>query len=81
MRLLSNEDILKNNVDTINQFYILKYLKDNLNISEFKVYLTDRNKVKVIDKNNEYLYFKYDKQNKEVIYEEEIKIFEKDMEI
>ena len=81
MRLLSNEDILKNNVDTINQFYILKYLKNNLNISEFKVYITDRNKVKVIDKNNEYLYFKYDKQNKKVIYEEEIKVFEKDMEI
>lgn len=81
MRLLSNDDILKNNVDTINQFYILKYLKDNLNINKFKVYLIDKNKIKVIDKNNEYLYFKYDKQNKEVIYEEEIKVFEKDMEI
>lgn len=81
MRLLSNDDILKNNVDTINQFYILKYLKDKLNINKFKVYLIDKNKIKVIDKNNEYLYFKYDKQNKEVIYEEEIKVFEKDMEI
>ena len=81
MRLLSNDDILKKNVDTINQFYILKYLKDNLNINKFKVYLIDKNKIKVIDKNNEYLYFKYDKQNKEVIYEEEIKVFEKDMEI
>ena len=31
MRLLSKEDILKNKVDTIEQFYILRYLKDNLN--------------------------------------------------
>mgnify|MGYP001470494556 CR=1 FL=1 len=30
MRLLSKEDILKNKVDTIEQFYILRYLKDNL---------------------------------------------------
>lgn len=81
MRLLSNDDILKNNVDTINQFYILKYLKDNLNINGVKVYLVDKNKIKVIDKNNEYLYFKYDKQNKEVIYDEKIKVFEKNMEI
>ena len=34
MRLLSKEDILKNKVDTIEQFYILRYLKDNLNKTE-----------------------------------------------
>lgn len=68
MRLLSKEDILKNKVDTIEQFYILKYLKDNLNTDNFDLYLLNKNKIKVIDKYNDILYFKYDNQNKEVIY-------------
>ena len=38
MRLLSKEDILKNKVDTIEQFYILRYLKDNLNTDNFDLY-------------------------------------------
>ena len=64
MRLLSKEDILKNKVDTIEQFYILRYLKDNLNTDNFDLYLLNRNKIKVIDKYNDILYFEYDKQNK-----------------
>ena len=68
MRLLSKEDILKNKVDTIEQFYILRYLKDNLNTDNFDLYLLNRNKIKVIDKYNDILYFEYDKQNKKVIY-------------
>ena len=54
MRLLSNEDILKNNVDTIPQFYILDYLKKNLNIGKFDVYIVDRNNLKVIDKEDKH---------------------------
>ena len=73
MRLLNDEDILKNNVDTILQYYILNYLKKNLNVSEFKIYLVDSNKIKVTDKNDEVLYFSYDKENKNVVYEEELK--------
>ena len=57
MRLLSKEDILKNKVDTIEQFYILRYLKDNLNTDNFDLYLLNRNKIKVIDKYNDILYF------------------------
>ena len=68
MRLLSKEDILKNKVDTIEKFYILRYLKDNLNTDNFDLYLLNRNKIKVIDKYNDILYFEYDKQNKKVIY-------------
>ena len=41
MRLLNKEDILKNRVDTISQYHILDYLKKNLNIDEFKIYLVD----------------------------------------
>lgn len=76
MKLLSKEDILKNKVDTIEQFYILRYLKDNLNTDNFDLYLLNRNKIKVIDKYNEILYFEYDKQNKEVIYNDYDKSYE-----
>ncbi len=76
MRLLSKEDILKNKVDTIEKFYILRYLKDNLNTDNFDLYLLNRNKIKVIDKYNDILYFEYDKQNKKVIYNDYDKSYE-----
>ena len=76
MRLLSKEDILKNKVDTIEQFYILRYLKDNLNTDNFDLYLLNRNKIKVIDKYNDILYFEYDKQNKKAIYNDYDKSYE-----
>ena len=76
MRLLSKEDILKNKVDTIEHFYILRYLKDNLNTDNFDLYLLNRNKIKVIDKYNDILYFEYDKQNKKVIYNDYDKSYE-----
>lgn len=76
MRLLSKEDILKNKVDTIEKFYILSYLKDNLNTDNFDLYLLNRNKIKVIDKYNDILYFEYDKQNKKVIYNDYDKSYE-----
>ena len=79
MRELSYEDILKNKVNTISQFHILDYLKNNLNINEFKIYLIDRDNIKVLDKNNEYLYFHYDNKSKKVTYQEESK--EKEYEI
>ena len=81
MKILNDEDILKSNVDTISQFYILDYLKKNLNVSEFKIYLVDSNKIKVTDKNDEVLYFSYDKENKNVVYEEEIKEIDRTMEM
>ena len=81
MKKLNDEDILKSNVDTISQFYILDYLKKNLNVSEFMIYLVDSNKIKVTDKNDELLYFSYDKENKNVVYEEEIKELVRTMEM
>ena len=81
MKILNDEDILKSNVDTISQFYILDYLKKNLNVSEFKIYLVDSNKIKVTDKNDEVLYFSYYKENKNGVYEEEIKELDRTMEM
>ena len=81
MRLLNKEDIVKNRVDTISQYHILDYLKKNLNIDEFNIYLVDRDNIKVIDKEGKHLYFNYDSSTKEVNYQDELKIKEKDHEI
>lgn len=81
MRLLNKEDILKNKVDTISQYHILNYLKKNLNIDKFKIYLVDRDYIKLIDKEDKHLYFNYDSSKKEVTYQDELKIKEQDYEI
>lgn len=81
MRLLNKEDILKNRVDTISQYHILDYLKKNLNVDEFKIYLVDPDNIKVVDKEDNYLYFNYDSSTKEVAYQDELKEKEHDYEI
>lgn len=78
MKKLTNNDILLNCVDTIEQFNILQYLKSNLNINEFDVFLCDRYTIKAIDKNNEIGYFKYLSKTKEIKFVESI---ENDIEI
>lgn len=78
MKELKNDDILKNKVETIPQYYILDYLKRNINIDEFKIYLVNYNTLKVIDKENDYLYFKYNDKEKIVSYSEKL---EKDYEM
>lgn len=74
MERLTKENILKNQVDTIEQLKVLNYLKKQLSILEFDLYLVDRFTIKVIDKNNEQGYFKYNSRTKSVdFYEENIK--------
>ena len=74
MERLTKENILKNQVDTVEQFKVLDYLKKQLSISEFAVFLIDRFTIKVIDKNNEQGYFKYNNRTKAVdFYEKNIK--------
>ena len=62
------EEIEKNQVNTINQFKVLQYLKKNLNIKYFYLTLYDRDTIKVIDMNNKIAYFKYDINSKKVIF-------------
>lgn len=71
MKQLTNEEISKNNVDTINQYKVLDYLKKNLNISAFQIFLYDKDTIKVIDKNKERAYFRYDEDTKEVLFIED----------
>ena len=74
MKQLTKENILKNQVDTIQLFKVLDYLKKQLSVLEFDLYFIDRFTIKVIDKNNEQGYFKYNNRTKAVdFYEKNIK--------
>lgn len=74
MKQLTKENILKNQVDTVEQFKVLDYLKKQLSIFEFDLYLIDRLTIKVIDKNNKQGYFKYNTKTKSVdFYDKNIK--------
>ena len=66
MRLLSKENIIKNQVDTIEQFKVLAYLKKQFNTDEVNLYLLDRFTIKLVDKNNDIGYFKYNSKTKTV---------------
>lgn len=69
---LSHEDIDKNCVNTINQFKVLEYLKKNLNIYCFEVYLYDRNTIMVVDSTDATGYFQYNEDKKEVVFLEKL---------
>ena len=73
LKQLTEEEINKNRVETINQYRILQYLKNNLNIFAFKVYLYSRDIIMVVDIKNMVGYFYYDSIKKEVVFLEEIK--------
>ena len=74
MKHLTKENILKNQVDTIEQFKVLDYLKKQLSILEFDLYLIDRFTIKVVDKNKKQGYFKYNSKTKSVdFYDKNIK--------
>ncbi len=71
MKQLTNEKLTKNCVETINQFKVLEYLKKNLNVFSFKIFLYDKNTLKVIDEKENQAYFKYDEDTNEVLFLEE----------
>ena len=74
MQLLNKENIIKNQVDTIEQFKVLAYLKNQFNIDAVSLYLLDRFTIKLVDKNNNIGYFKYNPKTKSVVfYEKNIK--------
>lgn len=72
LKQLTEEEINKNRVNTINQYKILQYLKNNLNIYAFKVYLYSRDIIMVIDKLSVSAYFKYDEEKKMVLFLEKL---------
>lgn len=80
MRLFNKENIIKNQVDTIEQFKVLAYLKEQFNTDEVNLYLLDRFTIKLVDKNNDVGYFKYNFKTKSVdFYEKNIKNKEREI--
>ncbi len=78
MKELTRDNITKNQVNTINQYKVLQYLKKNLNIYSFKVYLYDKDTIKLIDSNYQSGYFKYITEKKVVEFSDNApKAFEK----
>lgn len=69
---LTNADILRNHVETINQYKILQYLKNNLNIYEFQLFLYDEDTIKVVDKENEFAYFRLQKDTDDILFLEDL---------
>ncbi|MCI9434609.1 MAG: hypothetical protein HFI86_05000 [Bacilli bacterium] len=74
MQLLNKENIIKNQANTIEQFKVLTYLKKQFITDEVNLYLLDRFTIKLVDKNNDIGYFKYNSKTKSVeFYEKNIK--------
>lgn len=79
MRLLNKGNISKNQVDTIEQFKVIVYLKKQFNTDEVNLYLLDRFTIRLVDKNNDIGYFKYNSRTKSVdFYEKNIKTKERE---
>ncbi len=81
MRELTKEEIEKNHVNNLKQYYVIDYLKKNLNINEFKLYIEKDDNIKVIDKNNEILFFWYDESKKQVVYADRLVKSKEDIEL
>lgn len=74
MQFLNKENILKNQVNNIEQFKVLAYLKKEFNTDSVGLYLLDRFTIKLVDRNNDVGYFKYNFKTKSVdFYEKNIK--------
>ena len=78
---LTNTDILRNRVETINQYKILQYLKNNLNIYQFQLFLYDEDTIKVVDKENEFAYFRLQKDTDDILFLEELEDKKQDFEM
>ena len=66
MKLLSKNNIIKSQVNTIEQYKVLNYLKDTFNTDAIAIYLVDRFTIKIIDTNNDIDYFTYNNKTKNI---------------
>lgn len=57
-------------VDTIQQFYVMEYLKDNFDMEYIKLTLIDRYTIRVQDANNEEMDFYWCQEEGEVKYKD-----------
>ena len=66
MKLVNKNNIIRNQVNTIEHYKVLNYSKDTFNSEYIAVYLVDRYTIKVIDTNNDIGYFKYNSKTKNI---------------
>lgn len=71
MKKLTMEEIQKNDVNTINQFKVLQFLKNELDLNCFDVYLYNDDTIKIIDKRNDVGYFSYNKEENDITFVDE----------
>lgn len=57
-------------VETVQQYYVMEYLKDNFYVEELKLTLIDRYTIRVKDSNNEEMDFWWSEESKSVKYKE-----------
>ena len=60
----------KMKVETVQQFYVLQYLKDNFDMEYIKLELIDRYTIRVKDTNNDEMDFYWDIENNSVKYKD-----------
>ena len=63
MRKIKNKQ-----VETIEQYHILQYLSKEFCLEEVNLYIVNLNTICLKDKNNDEMFFEYDKENKKVFY-------------
>lgn len=61
-------DHIYTTVNKISHFKILEYLKNHFALEHFKLYVVDDFAMKLVDRNNDKLYFRYDSQTKKVVW-------------
>ena len=57
-------------VETLQQYYVMEYLKDNFYVEELQLTLIDRYTIRVKDSNNEEMDFWWSEESKSVKYKE-----------
>lgn len=57
-------------VETVQQYYVMEYLKDNFDMEYIKLELIDRYTIRVKDVNNEEMDFYWCKESKSVKYKD-----------
>lgn len=77
MQHLNQINILKNQVQTVEQFKILAYLKTQFNLNEVQLYLVNRNTIKLVDIVNKVGYFRFNYDTKNIDFYEKKKELER----
>lgn len=72
MKHLNKENINKNQVETVQQFKVLSYIKSIFNLNEIELYLYDKSTIKLVDKDKVQAHFKYDEKSKKVQFYEKV---------